>query len=380
MDPPPDHRWLPSPSLNGRGPPSRNLAPRLAIAALYLFYGVVRDGRGRAARALGTLVLAASLGATWTLAPLRLAAADEAVADHPNRSGDHPALALPAELFGCPILTPPEPIDIDAATSYAAGRGVVGLAVLDRETGNYTDNGAGAHTAMGSASVIKLLMAEEILHRAALGQVQLGPSEYSRIETMLVDSNDAATSSLYSQFGSVSLILAALTRHGLTESAAPADPQYWGNTTITAHDVAELYDNLLAGSLALPSRDYLFGLLRRIAPIAVDGFGQIFGLATGDAVPNAAVKQGWMCCLDGVRNVHSTGVLGDEERYVVVVLTQYSPALPWEYGLTTTSEVARLVIGQLDNRPPTALTVNCADGRGAGLMSRVYAVQPGTSR
>lgn len=289
-----------------------------------------------------TVVLVVSLiFSTWTLAPLR-----SAVAEGAERSADRRIVALPHEIFGAPIVSEP-PLNIDAASAYAAGRGVVGLVLIDRRTGSYVDNGAAAHTALASASVIKVLMADEILHRAALGQVALGPSEYGRIESMLINSDDPDASSLYSQFGGVLLIQAALTRHELSESAAPADPRYWGNTRISAHDVATFYDNVLSGSLAAPGRDYLFGLLRRMAPTASDGFGQIFGLATGDPARPAAVKQGWSCCLDGARNIHSTAVLGAQDRYVVVVLTEFSPALGWEYGLSTATEVARLVLGEL---------------------------------
>ncbi len=299
--------------------------------------------RGRAtAQALCALGLVASLVVPiWTPASPSLA--------HAEASSRTDALRLPEEVVGADSADVEPPVNIDAASVYAAGRGMAGVAVLDRLTGSYVDNGAGAHTAMGSASVIKVLMAEEILHRAALGQIQLGPMEYSRMEAMLVDSNDPAASSLYTQFGGAGLIMAALTRHDLSESAAPTDPQYWGNTKITAYDVVTFYDSVLDGSLPAPSRDYLFGLLRRLAPIASDGFGQLFGLAGGDPTLNAAVKQGWMCCLDGVRSVHSTAVLGAQDRYVVVILTQYPPSLLWEHGLTTTTEVARLVLGGLSH-------------------------------
>ncbi len=297
--------------------------------------------RGRAtAQALCALGLVASLAVPiWTPALPPLARSEAT-----SRSD---AVPLTEEVVGAGGAEIEPPVNIDAASVYAAGRGTAGVAVLDRQTGSYVDNGAGAHTAMGSASVIKVLMAEEILHRAAVGQVQLAATDYMRMETMLVDSDDLAASSLYNQFGGVALIMAALTRHQLTESAAPIDPQYWGNTKITAYDVVTFYDSVLDGSLPAPSRDYLFGLLRRLAPIASDGFGQLFGLAGGDPTLNAAVKQGWMCCLDGVRSVHSTAVLGEQSRYVIVILTQYPPSLPWEHGLTTTTEVARLVLGGL---------------------------------
>ncbi len=321
----------------------QNRASRLLdIAADCLFYGGVRTVRGRGtARALCALALVASLVIpTWTPATR-----DSPPAEALSRSTVWPALS-PEQLFGESV-DRDAPLNIDAATLYAAGRGLAGVAVLDRQTGSYVDNGAGARTAMGSASVIKVLMVEEVLHRAAVGQIQLRPTDYTRMEAMLVDSDDLAASSLYNEYGGAALIMAALTRHGLQESTAPADPRYWGNTKISAYDVVTFYDRVLDGSLPAPSRDYLFELLRRFAPVASDGFGQLFGLAGGDPTLNAAVKQGWMCCLDGVRNVHSTAVLGERDRYVVVILTQYPPSLPWEHGLTTTTEVARLVLGEL---------------------------------
>jgi len=102
---------------------------------------------------------------------------------------------------------------------------------------------------MGSASVIKVVITEELLHRTGLGEIELGTSELARMETMLIDSDDSAASSLYRQFGGVSLIEAALSRHELKESGPPANPRYWGNTMITAHDVAKFYDNVLSGSI-----------------------------------------------------------------------------------------------------------------------------------
>ncbi len=295
----------------------------------------------RALLTAGMVVLVAIL--TWTLAPLQSAAT-------PYLSGPTADLtrSAPPELARATSGPIPEPLlSIDLAVAFAAGRPLVGLAVLDRQSGTYLDNGSSAHTAVGSASVIKVLLAEELLHRAGLGEVELGPSELARMETMLVDSNDGAASSLYRQFGGVDLITAALARHGLTESGPPANPQYWGNTMVTAHDVVIFYANLLAGSLAPPDQAYLLGLLRSIAPVATDGFDQVFGVNGVDSTSPAAVKQGWMCCLDGVRNVHSTAVLGHQDRYVVVILTQYSTWLDYSYGQDTATQVARLVVDEL---------------------------------
>lgn len=236
-------------------------------------------------------------------------------------------------------------LNVDAAMAYAATRPLVSLVVADRQTGTYLDNGPLAHTPMGSASVIKVLMADELLYRCAKGDIELGTSERQRMEAMLIASDDSAASSLYSQFGGVSLIEAGLSRHELTESGPPVDARFWGNTLITAYDIAKFYGNVLTGSLSPADQDYLFGLLRGISPVAADGFNQVFGMNGGPA--QAAVKQGWMCCLDDVRNVHSTAVLGAQDRYVVVILTQYPTFLPFEYGQATATEVARLVVDQL---------------------------------
>ena len=238
--------------------------------------------------------------------------------------------------------------NLEAATSYASERGLVALAVIDRQAGTYVDNGANAHIPMGSASVVKVLIADELLYRDAQGEIELGPDEFAQMETMIMDSNDSAASSLYSQFGGVSLIAAALTRHQLTESSPPANPRYWGNTMVTAHDIARLYNNILEGSSISPAdRDHLVSLLVRMAPVATDGFDQLFGMAGLDPRPQAAVKQGWMCCIVGVRNLHSTAVLGPDNRYVTVILTSYDESLPYSYGQETATEVARLILSEL---------------------------------
>jgi len=237
-------------------------------------------------------------------------------------------------------------VDLGTAVDYAAGRGTVAMAVLDRRTGIYLDSGDTAQKVMGSASVIKVLLAEELLYQASRGQIALGPSEFAGIEAMLIYSDDSAASSLYSEFGGVSLIQAGLDRLGMTESGPPENPRFWGNTMITARDVVRLYDDMLNGSLPVDDRDYMVNLLRQMAPIADDGFDQEFGLAAHDSSV-AGVKQGWMCCMDGMRNVHSTAIVGPDNRYIVVILTQYEEVLPYEYGQITATEVARLILDQL---------------------------------
>jgi len=309
-----------------------------------------RQQRGRRSQVLGALVVVAVVAilnvVVWAGAPARsarLVPAFGMVAVGSASPWQKVTVGNTAPNVGAPEVV----LSVDDAAAYAAGRSLVGLVVVDRVTGTYLDNGSPTHTPMGSASVVKVLIAEELLYRASTGELSLGASGSVRMESMLIASDDSAASSLYSQFGGPALIEAALVRHHLSESAPPADPRYWGNTIITAHDVAKFYDNVLAGSISTADQDYLFGLLRRIAPIASDGFDQRFGVNGIDTTSEAAVKQGWMCCLNDLRNVHSTAVLGPDDRYIVVILTQYSAGLPYEYGQDTATEVARLVVEEL---------------------------------
>lgn len=60
---------------------------------------------------------------------------------------------------------------------------------------------------------------------------------------------------------------------------------------VTAHDIATLYNNILEGSSISPAdRDYLVSLMARMAPVATDGFGQLFGMAGLDPRPQTAPR------------------------------------------------------------------------------------------
>ena len=302
-------------------------------------------GRGPIRAILILALVAAFAQVAWIISPSP--PQEAATCDQVPQRPPSPDTSAPADRD-----TRPPAIDtgqnLEAAATYAAGRGLVALAVIDRQTGSYVDNGANAHTPMGSASVVKVLIADELLYRDAQGEIELGPAELAQMETMIMDSNDSAASSLYGQFGGVSLIAAALTRHQLTESGPPVNPRYWGDTMVTAHDIATLYNNILEGSSISPAdRDYLVSLMARMAPVATDGFGQLFGMAGLDPRPQAAVKQGWMCSSAGIRNVHSTAVLGPDNRYVTVILTSYDESRPYSYGQETATEVARLMLSEL---------------------------------
>jgi hypothetical protein len=237
---------------------------------------------------------------------------------------------------------------VDSAQQDAAARGTTaGIAVLDRVTGVYTDNGPNARLRFGSASLVKLFIADSVLRRASLGQVALSPADRDRIGLMLRSSDDAAASDLWSRFGASGIVTDVVARYGLPDTAPPANPRYWGLTQVSAHDLVRFYDGLLSGrgGLRPADRDLIVGQLRANTARGTDGVYQWFGLH--DALPREPVlgiKQGWMCCFsDGFIWRHSTGLVGPDARYVVVVLTRD----PGSRGAAHTVESATRIVQHL---------------------------------
>ncbi|OMQ12108.1 hypothetical protein A7K94_0221665, partial [Modestobacter sp. VKM Ac-2676] len=253
---------------------------------------------------------------------------------------------------------------------FAAGRGTaIGLAVLDRETGAYADNGPAAHTQVGSASIVKLFIADSMLHRAALGQLSLDRATLDSLGLMLRSSDDPAASRLWSRYGGSWIVTDVAARYGLTETAPPANPRYWGTTRITAHDIARFYTGMLAGAGGLPpaARDVIVEHLRSATPRGTDGFYQWFGLRDGlPREPWIGVKQGWMCCFDGVVVRHSTALVGPESRFVVVALAQGPSRAGGQHteGSLTGAVQRMFPEGYVRGRPPSTLIGRAWFGQG----------------
>jgi uncharacterized protein with LGFP repeats len=216
---------------------------------------------------------------------------------------------------------------VGSGNDAAAVRGTTaGVAMLDRRTGVYSENGTNAHLRFGSASVVKLFIADSVLRRASLGQLALSQADRDALGRMLRSSDDAAASSFWSRFGANGIVDDVISRYHLAETTAPANPRYWGLTQITAHDMVAFYSGMLSGSggLSAGDRDVIVGHLRQSTQRGTDGVYQWFGLH--DGLPREStlgIKQGWMCCFsDGAIWRHSTGIVGPDARYVVVVLTR----------------------------------------------------------
>jgi hypothetical protein len=245
-------------------------------------------------------------------------------------------LAVAAGLFLLPSGTGVARADfaqtvVDAGSADARARGTTaGIAMLDRATGEYTDNGPDAHRKFGSASLVKLFIADRVLRRATATKVPLSTTDRIALAKMLRSSDDAAANSFWSRYGANAIVTGVIKDYGLEETAPPVNPRYWGLTQVTAHDLVTFYDGLLsgAGGLAAADRTWMVTQLRASTAKGTDGVHQWFGLHDGlPGEPVIGIKQGWMCCFsDGYIWRHSTGIVGQDSRYVVVVLARDAAA------------------------------------------------------
>ncbi len=185
------------------------------------------------------------------------------------------------------------------------------------EDAGTADNGDAAARPFPAASMVKLFLAEHILHRARIGEITLGPAEDQQLQAMIRQSDDAAASSLWVRFDGAGAVTAVAARYGLSGTAPPAVPGQWGQATTTARDLAQFLARLPV--VAHPAdAGALLVWMRTATPVASDGFDQRFGLfGTTPGLP--AVKQGWMCCVSGERHLHSLAVV---DRRVVVLLSE----------------------------------------------------------
>ena len=211
------------------------------------------------------------------------------------------------------------------ATDEAAAAGAeITSAVLDRNTGQLVTNGNGMSIAI--ASVVKLFIADDLLLQVSRGETTLSPEDRQSLDVMLRSSDDSAAEVFWNRSGGSAIINRVVARYGLGATRPPGNGR-WFNTVSTATDLVRYYDMLLAGTGGLPpgQADIILSDLAASTPTAPDGmvpggiYPQRFGIPEGLFAESVAVKQGWMCCV-GADWMHlSTGVVGSERRYVMVI-------------------------------------------------------------
>ncbi|WP_369140896.1 serine hydrolase [Modestobacter versicolor] len=241
------------------------------------------------------------------------------------------AAALPVRVVDVPA------VQGGVAAVAAAATASVGAVVLDPQGRSLLET-SDADRPVSSASLVKLLVVQQLLARA--GPAGWDAATARRLERAITVSDDGAMNVLWTTYDGPALVRAAVAQFGLTATAPPAEAGQWGQATTSASDVARFLSALAATPGATDAAT-LLTWMRQAAPTGADGFDQTFGLLSGAGGAGVAAKQGWMCCVDGRRQLHSAGVLDDGR--VVVVLAEASAARPWD------------VVGDVVDRATTVL-------------------------
>ncbi len=270
----------------------------------------LRPRRARAAAALPAALLAILV---MTVLPARTAAASgppigEVVAAAASAFGPTGTVA---------VLVTPQHSRVTGLTARAVEARAARLAAAGADNGQ-------ADRVFPTASLVKLFVAEGILHRARTGQVTLTPGDLATLQEMIARSSDPAASQLWGRFDGEGLVRDVAARYGLGGTAPPRVRGQWGETTTTARDLARF----LAALPVVAHPDdaaTLTGWMAAATPAGADGFDQRFGLF-GTVPGTPAVKQGWMCCVGGQRHLHSVGITNG---LVVVLLSEVPRSLGW---------------------------------------------------
>jgi hypothetical protein len=214
------------------------------------------------------------------------------------------------------------PARIERATNDAAADGAtISVAVLDRANNQLLSNGNDQLVAI--ASVAKLFIADHVLAQDASdsqGNRQLSTQDRQALDAMLRSSDDDAAETFWNEHGGETIIAEVARRYGLTSTVPSSDGRWW-NTTSSASDLVRYYSMLLNGSGGLsPKRAAIIvDDLAKSTATGVDGYPQRFGIPDGLYAEPVAVKQGWMCCIGNEWMHLSTGVIGSDRRYIMVV-------------------------------------------------------------
>ncbi|WP_156893479.1 hypothetical protein [Actinokineospora enzanensis] len=203
--------------------------------------------------------------------------------------------------------------DITAAVRAVDRSAKVSALVVDRTTGAEIVS-LDPDRQFRSASVVKLLIAIATLSDGADALTR------KQIARMLSLSDDDIASALWVREGGAALVTKTARKLGLRATKPPAIIGRWGDVILTAHDVATVYQYILH-DLPADDRSLIVDALAAAPRSAADGFDQYFGIPSAGVEP-WAIKQGWSNSTNDIV-LHSTGLVGRDWRYIVIVLTSH---------------------------------------------------------
>jgi beta-lactamase class A len=211
----------------------------------------------------------------------------------------------------------------------------VGAAVLDLTTGKiYVWH---PHQTFDTGSIVKVQIAEAVLHRAQIEDRPLTAYEVDNMDSMITESDNDSATRLWNEVGGTVGVGEYDGEVGMTDTTLD---YHWGLTTTTAPDNVRLLKNLIAPSplLTRERQQYLLNLMKEVTD------WQRWGVSSGPAADSTvALKNGWLPLPDERQwIVNSIGwVKGQGRNYVIAVLTDENPSQG--YGISAIEQISSYV-------------------------------------
>lgn len=230
---------------------------------------------------------------------------------------------------------------VAAAQNYLETRpGTVGFVVRDRATGAVYRN-ANAHTAVWTASTIKLAMVADLLTRERAGLIELSDADRSQMVAMLRNSDNSAADALWSRFGGPSGVFNAdFPKFGMSSVAAQPGFgdvfPYWGFQKATADDFDALMTYVLTGVNRADSAAVVAEMQRVQSDQRWGVWGAGPAMAPGSKNGWSQEQGGWV--------VNSVGFAGPGQRYTLAIMNALGDEGGYDDGVATTTEIGRILL------------------------------------
>ncbi|GAB3735810.1 hypothetical protein GCM10027598_62300 [Amycolatopsis oliviviridis] len=224
------------------------------------------------------------------------------------------------------------------AESRPAPEERVATVVFDRTSGKPVVDEQGSER-FRTASVVKLFIALDAITR--------GPrkTDEAQIKRMLSKSDDAIANTLWTRNGASAIVTRTVAAIGLKNTTPPADAGRWGDTLSTADDIVATYRHILA--LPKAKRNLILKPLREAPRTAADGFDQYFGIPSVFHDRPWAIKQGWAAG-HGAVDAHTTGLVGEDDRYIVVILSSHADGTALGVATASATSAAAALVSRLE--------------------------------
>jgi beta-lactamase class A len=269
------------------------------IAAMAPIFGIEPFGAGPATTHHASRPAAPSANPRTGVSHPRAAPAPTAA--HPPPPVNNPAYAAAAQ----------------QAIRAAVPNAQVGVEVFDRQSGVVLTNVNDTHQ-FPTMSVVKVLIALDVLDRN--GWALPSQATQEQLTRMISYSDDGIANDLWGAYGGPDIVTQMSDVIGLHATTPPSsDPGEWGDTLTSPSDLVTLY-RYITEKLPAADRNLLINAMYNAPQTAADDTDQYFGIPDGLPRSTWAIKQGWGT--SGTRSVvNTTGLVGADNRYVVVVLT-----------------------------------------------------------